>query len=246
MAEVSFPLSLPSADTHWMTLHREGPLFVLHLHHKDNRFTTDFCKAILSALQIIEDIFNASDDPVDMALVTFGNGKIYSNGLDLMHAVSYPPFMDTYLLMLRRMLTFCIPTVAALNGHAFAGGCLLALAHDYRVMRSDRGYMCMNEVDLPSALAPGMAGLLRVKMTPQTFRDVVVQGRRFGGQEALDNQLVDIICPEKEVLDKAKELALKWAPKAKSGIVYKQLKEEMYTDAVRQLSIPFNRLAPKM
>ncbi|KAI8140774.1 ClpP/crotonase-like domain-containing protein [Fennellomyces sp. T-0311] len=246
MSQVSFPLALPSASNHQMTLHREGPLFILHLHHKDNRFTTEFCKTILHALQVIEDIFLACEDPVDMALITTGQGKIYSNGLDLMHAVSYPPFMESYLTLLRRMLTFCIPTVAALNGHAFAGGCMLALAHDYRVMRSDRGFICMNEVDLPSPLAPGMAGLLRYKMTPQTYRNCVLQGHRFTATEALENQLVDIIAPEKEVLDKAKELALKWAPKAKSGIVYKQLKEEMYTDIVRLLNVPYNRLAPKM
>ncbi|KAI9499387.1 ClpP/crotonase-like domain-containing protein [Zychaea mexicana] len=227
MSDVAFPLALPSADNHQMTLHREGPLFVLQLHHKDNRFTTEFCKSILQALQTVEDIFIASEEPVDMALVTLGEGKIFSNGLDLMHAVSYSPFMDTYLLLLRRMVTFCIPTIAALNGHAFAGGCMLALAHDYRVMRSDRGYMCMNEVDLPSPLAPGMAGLLRCKMAPHTFRNMVLQGHRFSAQQALDEKLVDVICPGDQVLGKAKELALQWAPKAKSGIVYKQLKEEV-------------------
>lgn len=94
-------------------------------------------------------------------------------------------------------------------------------------MRNDRGYMCMNEVDLPSPLAPGMAALLRGKTTPKTFRDMVLQGHRFTAQQALDQELVDIICPGTEVLDKAKELALKWAPKAKSGIVYKQLKDEV-------------------
>lgn len=94
-------------------------------------------------------------------------------------------------------------------------------------MRSDRGYMCMNEVDLPSPLAPGMAGLLRYKMSPKTYRDMVLQGHRFTAQQALDAELVDIICPGNEVLPKAKELALKWAPKAKSGIVYKQLKDEV-------------------
>ncbi|CDS09686.1 hypothetical protein LRAMOSA02363 [Lichtheimia ramosa] len=246
MPEVTFPVALPSTSNHWMTLDREGPLFLLHLHNKDNRFTTEFCKSIMAALQIVEDISLATDEPEDMALVTYAEGKIYSNGLDLMHAVGYPPFMENYLLMLRRMVTFCIPTVAALNGHAFAGGCMLALAHDYRVMRSDRGYMCMNEVDLPSPLAPGMAGLLRYKMSPKTFRNMVLQGHRFTAQEALENDLVDEIAPEKEVLEKAKALALKWAPKAKSGIVYRQLKEEMYTDVVRLLSIPYNRLAPKM
>lgn len=94
-------------------------------------------------------------------------------------------------------------------------------------MRSDRGYLCMNEVDLPSPLAPGMAAILRYQLTPVTFRNMVLQGHRFTAQEALDQGIVDEIAPEKEVFDKAKALALKWAPKAKAGICYRQLKEEV-------------------
>lgn len=98
---------------------------------------------------------------------------------------------------------------------------------DYRVMRSDRGYVCMNEVDLPSPISQGMAALLREKMGSKTYRDMMLQGHRFTAQQALDAEIVDIICPGNEVLDKSKELALKWAPKAKSGIVYAQLKDEV-------------------
>lgn len=112
----NFPVALPSKENHQMTLSQEGPLFILHLHHKDNRFNTEFCQSILKALSIVEDHFLASEDPVDMALVTVGNDKIFSNGLDLMHALAYTPFMDIYLTVLKRLVTFCIPTVAALNG----------------------------------------------------------------------------------------------------------------------------------
>lgn len=112
----SFPLALPSKESHFMTLSQEGPLFILHLHNKDNRFTTEFCSAILEALRIVENQFLSSEDPVDMALLTVGNDKIFSNGLDLMHAVGTITFMDVYQTMLRRFVNFCIPTVAALNG----------------------------------------------------------------------------------------------------------------------------------
>jgi enoyl-CoA hydratase/carnithine racemase len=130
---VQFPVALPSKEVHHMTLDQEGPLFILYLHNKDNRFTTEFCQSIIKALTIIEDIFFEAEDPVDMALVTVGQNRIYSNGLDLAHALVNPLFIDTFLFMLRRMLTFCIPTIAAINGHAFAGGCMLALAHGNRI-----------------------------------------------------------------------------------------------------------------
>lgn len=94
-------------------------------------------------------------------------------------------------------------------------------------MRSDRGYICMNEVVLPSALAPGMAAIIREKTTPTVYRDMILQARRFSAKESLEYGIVDAISSEKELLPHAKELALKWAPKAKAGIVYKQLKEEV-------------------
>jgi enoyl-CoA hydratase/carnithine racemase len=112
-----------------MTLSREGPLFILHMHNRDNRISPQFCQSVLRALQIIEDIFFQADDPVDMALVTIGDDKFYSNGLDLEYALAYPTFIDTVLFMFKKLLTFCIPTVAAINGHAFAGGCMFAFAH---------------------------------------------------------------------------------------------------------------------
>ncbi|KAI9249163.1 ClpP/crotonase-like domain-containing protein [Phascolomyces articulosus] len=240
--EVALPLALPSTEKHYMTLSREGPLFILHLHNKDNRFTTEVCKAIIHALQVVEDTFLAQKEPTEMALITVGDGKFFSNGLDVAHAREYIPFMDSYLTMLKKLLTFTIPTVAALNGHAFAGGCMLALAHDYRVMRTERGFMCMNEIDIKAPLHPGMNALLRYKTTPKTLRALVLQGYRFNSDEALAADLVDEICPEKELMATAKKLALKWAPKAKAGIVYRQLKEELSTDTIRLLSVPYNRL----
>ena len=58
------------------------------------------------------------------------------------------------------MLIFPVPTIAALNGHAFAAGMMLALAHDYRVMRDDRGFLCLPEVDLHMPFAPGMNSII--------------------------------------------------------------------------------------
>ncbi|KAI8337129.1 ClpP/crotonase-like domain-containing protein [Chlamydoabsidia padenii] len=247
MADTSFPRSFPSSDNAQMTLSQEGPLFILHLHHKDNRFNPEFCHALLAALQVVEDAFVTADEPSEMALVTTGNGKIYSNGLELIFAASYLPFMDLYLSVLKKLLTFCIPTIAALNGHAFAGGCLFALAHDYRVMRSDRGYICMNEVEFAAPLHPGMSAILQYKLTPVVFRNMVLRAQRFNAQEALKEGMVDVIVPENEVLPKAKELGIQLAPLAKSGsVAYKQLKDQMYVDVVARLSVPYHRLASRL
>ena len=63
--------------------------------------------------------------------------------------------------LLARMLALPIPTVAAVTGHAFGAGSMLATAHDWRVMRADRGFFCFPEVDIRLPFTPGMAALVR-------------------------------------------------------------------------------------
>ncbi|CAG8773570.1 7300_t:CDS:2, partial [Dentiscutata erythropus] len=84
-----------------------------------------------------------------------------------------------------------------------------------------------NEVEIPYSLYPGMAAILRIKMTPRTYRDCVLQAYRFNSQDALDQGLVDIIASENDILPKAKELAFKWSKFARARPFYGMLKEEM-------------------
>lgn len=68
-------------------------------------------------------------------------------GLDFERAIADPNFFDDLLNPLyTKLLSFPIPTVASIGGHAFAAGFALGLVHDYRVMNGARGYLCMNEV----------------------------------------------------------------------------------------------------
>ncbi|RGB32645.1 ClpP/crotonase-like domain-containing protein [Rhizophagus diaphanus] len=229
--------SFPDASNQMVTLVREGPLFILTMKTGENRFNTKFIEALFGALDEIEKV-REQEDGEPAALITTGEGKFFSNGLDLEHAITTPGFFDNYYLkLLTRILTFPIPTVAAINGHAFAGGFMLALAHDYRVMRNDRGYLCMNEVDIPSPLHPGMAAIVRIKMTPKTYRDCILQAHRFAAKEALEKELVDVLASESELLGKAKELGLKWSGKAKAGAIYGSLKQEMYVEGVNYMSV---------
>ena len=68
---------------------------------------------------------------------------------------------------------------------------MLAMAHDHRVMRSDRGYFCFPEVDINIPFTPGMAALIQAKLTPRAAIDSMTTGHRFSADEALACGLVD-------------------------------------------------------
>ncbi|KAG0231418.1 hypothetical protein BGW42_000245 [Actinomortierella wolfii] len=219
-----------------MEITRENNIFILTMVDNENRFTQEFCKAICDALDYIEQTVD-KEDIKETALITRGQDKFYSNGLSFERALVVPNFTDhIFMPMLNKILLFPLPTIACMNGHAFAGGCLMAMAHDYRVMRSDRGFMCMNEIDLPAPLPAGMSALLRYKMAHHVYRDMVLQARRFSGKEALALNLVDGIA---EGVDNtfalAKQIAAKWAHKAKCGSILGLIKEDMYPEVTSRL-----------
>lgn len=143
-------------------------------------------------------------------LVTTGGGKFYSNGLDLdwlgAHAEQGQWYVGRVQGMLARILTLAVPTAAALVGHAFGAGAMLALAHDFRVMRADRGYFCFPEADIRIPFTPGMAALIQAKLTPQAAVASMTTGRRFGGGDAASLGIVDSVAAEGAVTAAAVEL----------------------------------------
>jgi enoyl-CoA hydratase/carnithine racemase len=134
------------------------------------------------------------------------------------------------------VLAFPRPTVAALNGHAFAGGLMLALAHDLRLMRTDRGYACLPEVDLRLVLQPGMTALVQSKLRRQVVHEALVTGRRYGGADALARGLVDEALPDAELLPRAVAVAGELAQKDPATVA--GLKRALHAATLRLLEGP--------
>ena len=123
-----------------------------------------------------------------------------------------------------------MPTLALLNGHAFAAGLMTAMMHDYRIMNPHRGYLCLNELDFGAPLKPPMASIFRQKLTsPGTYRTLVLEAKRINALEALKEGIVDGLGHADEAILFAKEMGL--LNKAKSG-VYGRLKGEMWGETV--------------
>jgi enoyl-CoA hydratase/carnithine racemase len=131
-------------------------------------------------------------------------------------------------------MAFPVPTVAAINGHAFAAGAMMALAHDFRVMRGDRGFLCLNEIDLRIPLAPGMAALVRSRLPGPTLRDMVLTGARIGGADALARGIVDEAIAVSEVVPRAAARAAALADKDRA--TYGALKQGVYGETLAVLA----------
>lgn len=166
------------------TLDWDDKIAVLRLGEDENRFSMRFL-----------DAFNHHLDEIEGAgaqgLITTGGPKFYSNGLDLDWLAAHGDQMQEYVArvqaMLARVLTFPMPTAAAITGHAFGAGAMLAIAHDFRTMRADRGYFCFPEVDIRIPFTDGMAALIQAKLTPQAAVASMTTGRRFGGETPPDS-----------------------------------------------------------
>ncbi|MCD0450869.1 enoyl-CoA hydratase-related protein [Actinocorallia sp. API 0066] len=205
-------------------------VFVLRLTQGENRFHPDFLDAFEKALDGIAGEARA--------VVTTGEGKFYSNGLDLEWLTANGDRLDWYVGRIHglyaRFLTQNLPSVAAVNGHAFAGGGMLALAHDFTVMRADRGWFCLPEVDINIPFTPGMAALIQGKLPTEAAHEAMLTGRRFTGPESVAAGIAHHAVAEDEVLGKAVEIATLLA--AKEGKTFGAIRRTMYRPAIIALS----------
>ena len=127
-----------------------------------------------------------------------------------------------------------MPTIALINGHAFAGGLMTAMMHDYRLMNPDRGFLCLNELDFGAPLLPPMASIFRQKLpSPTTYRAMVLEAKRFDARDALEQGIIDGLAGGGGIVDDALRFAVdaNLPEKAKSG-VYGRLKMEMWRETV--------------
>ncbi len=117
-----------------------------------------------------------------------------------------------------RVLGFPGITIAAVNGHAFAGGAMLATAHDFVVMRDDRGYWCLPEVDLGLPLTEAMHAVVTAKLPRVTAHEAMMTGRRYAATAALEAGIVHRTAAESDVVDVAVEWAEEFVDKDRKVI----------------------------
>ena len=140
-------------------------------------------------------------------------------------------YVDSCFRLVHRLMLLGVPTAAAVTGHAFGLGAFVVLAHDQAVMREDRGWICISEVDVGVPIAPPMMALLRAKLPAKTLRAAVLTGKRYDAHEAIASGFVDASAPEAELLSDAKKLAAELATKERG--IFGELKKTLWFDLAR-------------
>jgi Delta3-Delta2-enoyl-CoA isomerase len=216
------------------TLTTEAPVWTLDLGSDENRFSPDWLTGVEEALARVR----ASEEPV--SLVVTATGKFFSNGLDLDWVLANPDAWTDYVGRVQAvfidLLTLPVPTVCAMNGHCFAAGAMLALACDYRVMRTERGFFCLPEVDIKIPFSVGMSALIQSKLTPRTAFDAMATGRRYDAHAAVDAGIVDAACDVDNLAEVARNMVADLAGKDRATLG--TIKSVMYASVVSALSQP--------
>jgi enoyl-CoA hydratase/carnithine racemase len=194
-------------------LEKDGNIFIVTMNNGQNMICPDWQKRMLEILDIME-----KDKAAGTAMVIIGEEKFFSNGLNLevlskLNNDGWATFAKNMSEIHRRMLILPFPTVAAVNGHAFAGGAFIAMSCDYRIMREDRGWICISEVDAGVPVSDPMMDILRGKLPPATVRDAILTGKRYTADEAIAAGFADGKASLEDLLDRAKSLAVSLATK---------------------------------
>jgi enoyl-CoA hydratase/carnithine racemase len=151
----------------------------------------------------------AGDSQVRGILLT-GTGKFFSFGFDIPEFMEAPKeafarYLHKFTGLYRDLFAHPKPVVAAINGHAVAGGCMLATACDARVMVKENAKIGLNEIGFGSSLFAGSLALLRFWVGDRRAQEVVYSGALHTAEQALGLGLVDAIVSEAAVLDEARK-----------------------------------------
>ena len=207
---------------------------VITMKSAENRFNPTFLKEFLNTLDRVERKTSAKT-----LVITSAHEKIFSNGIDLEWLVpviqendidTAKAFFYQMNALFKRLLTYPMLTIAAINGHAFAGGAILCCAFDFRFMRADRGFFCFPEVDLGIPFLPGMNAVLKKAIPMYKLEEMEYSGSRLTAYDCQEHHIITKACHLNTLMDDVMEFA-KTLNKDRS--IVKEMKSRLNKEIVR-------------
>ncbi|OIW07689.1 hypothetical protein TanjilG_30766 [Lupinus angustifolius] len=241
------------------SIEKQGSLFILILNGEEDdqhRLNPTLISSILSALSQIK-----SQATAGSALVTVargGSGNFFCNGFDFRWAQAAGSqsgarqrlrhMSDSFRQVVAAFVSLPMPTVAAVSGHVAAAGLVLAFAHDYLLMRSDRGVMYMPEVNLGITLPDYFAAAMRAKIgSPVALRNVVARGVKVRAKEGVELGIVHSAHDSVEgTVEAAMRLGEELAGKEWVGESYAEIRKSLYPQMCSTLSLTHKLIISKI
>lgn len=200
----------------------------------ENKQNPEFGSKILAVLNEIKE-----NPQIQSVILTSSDEKNWSQGIDLFWIKSafekkdfgaIKDFLYKMSDVFRTLLTYPIPVIAEITGHAFGNGALLACACDFRFMRGDRGFFCFPEVDVQIPFFPSMIAFAKKAVGFQKFQEMVLLGKRLTGKDAEESK---IVLKSFDSLEFLKENVFEFAKNLHKGRnIYKELKLRMYKEVL--------------
>jgi Delta3-Delta2-enoyl-CoA isomerase len=157
------------------------------------------------------------DDSV-RAVVLTGSGKFFSFGFDIPEFLGYPrtlftKYIDGFTKLCTYLFQFPKPIIAALNGHTVAGGCMLAMACDRRIMVEGKAKIALNELGFGASVLAGTTEMLRYWVGSKNAEEVLFSGKMYSAGEAKQIGLVDDVTPAEQLKIHAETVAREYGSK---------------------------------
>ena len=185
---------------------KDGTVAIITMNTDENRHNPDFAKGMLNAFNEIE-----GDQEVKSVVIASSSEKNWSLGIDLAWITgamtnqeldSIRGFMYDMNNVFKKIMILPMPVIAAMNGHTFGNGSILACSCDYRFMKADRGYFCFPEVDINIPFLPSMLATMKKSIPYYKLEELVFSGKRIGAREMEEHHIVVKACENADAMMK--------------------------------------------
>jgi 3,2-trans-enoyl-CoA isomerase len=205
-----------------------------NIHSQDGITTLTLTRGKVNAMNeemvdhLIETVQKLGKDADTRAVVLTGQGSFFSFGLDVPELYNYSPadftrFLTKFTDMYLRLFEFPKPLLAAINGHAVAGGFMISIPCDYRIMTTGKARISLNEITFGSSVFAGSIEILKCVTGHRNAELFALAGKMYSAEEAKALGLVDEVTPPESVLPRAQSLAAEMA--ARDAVAYTAIKE---------------------